>query len=289
MVLDNSTALDFVAKIASEDKGRTRPGKAIAAIEFLRRFLAIPALRLDPRTNLLLQGVLRRQPHTPFGALPFPGILVAAIVNKWGASEVWWKAMVAAIILTAFLALLRGAGVLSIQIAGVTWVVGQQELTNPNKIPRTHSGILLLLQRKTRQTSTCWVPVKAGRATALLARHIKFMRKRAPRNHNLFPARKRALRRGKRTWVPHPSNRMSTSSLATLMRKAISQVAMVPPAVANKFSYHALRVGGINYYRKLGVPLELRAQMADHRSLECSRRYLRLLPTEQFAILASLR
>ena len=89
--------------------------------------------------------------------------------------------------------------------------------------------------------------------------------------------------------MPHPSNKTSTASLATLMRKAITQAADVSPAIAKKFSYHALRVGGINYYRKLGVPLELRAQMADHRSLACSRRYLRLLPAEQFAILASLR
>ena len=59
------------------------------------------------------------------------------------------------------------------------------------------------------------------------------------------------------------------------------------PAEARKFSIHGLRVGGINFYRKQGVSVSLRAQMADHKSIETSRGYLRLLPQEQFAALKS--
>ena len=68
---------------------------------------------------------------------------------------------------------------------------------------------------------------------------------------------------------------------------ALREVCGLSRAKVRKYSIHGLRVGGINFYRKQGVSVSLRAQMADHKSIETSRRYLRLLPHEQFASLRS--
>ena len=59
-------------------------------------------------------------------------------------------------------------------------------------------------------------------------------------------------------------------------------------AQAKRFTIHSLRVGGVNYYRRLGVPLEMRAQLADHLSLRSNLRYLRMDPTDQIKILDSI-
>ena len=131
LVIDNNVALDFLAKTADEDLGRTRVAAALRALNFVRKLLGVPALSDDPRVSLLREGVLRLQPHAPSGAVPFPVKLLVAIAQVWGSSSKWWKRMTAAIITTAFLSLLRGAGVLSIPNQTVTWVHGLHETRTP--------------------------------------------------------------------------------------------------------------------------------------------------------------
>ena len=81
---------------------------------------------------------------------------------------------------------------------------------------------------------------------------------------------------------------MSSASLLRLMREALVQVCGLSPTQARRFTVHSLRVGGINYYRSLGVSTELRAQLADHLSLRSNLRYLRMKPTDQIKILDSI-
>ena len=87
MAASNSMALEFLAEVADENKGRTRVAAAIRAIDFLRSLLGIPPLKADPRTTMLKRGVLRMHPHTVRGAIPFPAIAMSAIVIKWGSSR----------------------------------------------------------------------------------------------------------------------------------------------------------------------------------------------------------
>ena len=63
---------------------------------------------------------------------------------------------------------------------------------------------------------------------------------------------------------------MSGSSLLGLVRKALRLVCGLSAEKARRYTIHSLRVGGINYYRLLGVPLELRAQMAIQSSIKHS-------------------
>ena len=289
MARSNSLALEFVAMVADEEKGHTRVASAIRAINFIRTLLHIRPLSDDPRTSLLQKGVLRLNPHKAKGAVPFPSIAVIAIVQNWGASKVWWRRMTALIIYAAFLGVLRAAGILSAPLNGVTWLRGVLEVTNPKRIPRRHTGALMLItKRKTGQSTYSWVPFHAGKVTRMLARHIKWCKNLKKRPTWLFPSRKQRFRGKNRTWVPNTKNALSTSSLLSLIRKALREVCGLSKVQAKRFTTHSLRVGGINHYRHLGVPTELRAQLADHLSLASARRYLRMAPHEQISILTGM-
>ena len=267
--------------------GRTCVQAAVRALDFIRPILGITPIKGDPRIALFLAGVQRSNPHGPKGARPFPAVMVVAIASAWLPSRVWWKRMVACMILTSFLALIRGAGIRTVPNAGVTWVWGIQEFCNPTTIPSKHySGvILLILKRNSSQSTPSWVPLRAGKATVTLAQQVRWLRAKAPGNRFLFPARAPCFKRGRRSWRPHASNGISASSFTRLTRKALSEVYGLSTTDAKKYSIHGLRVGGINFYRKQGVSVSLRAQMADHKSIET--RYLRSLPHEQFATLTS--
>ena len=65
------------------------------------------------------------------------------------------------------------------------------------------------------------------------------------------------------------------------MRQALHEVCGLKWAQAAKFNIHGLRVGGINFYRRLGVPIEACAEIASHKSVHTARLYLRQLPYEQ--------
>ena len=236
---------------------------------------------------MLREGVLRSAPHAPSGALPFPGVLLIAIMDAWEFSPRWWERMTAIILLISFISLLRGAGILTVPANTVTWILGLTESMTPPR-PRTdYTGVLLLVPaRKSRQSQPSWVPVKRGRSTDMLARFVRWRSRRAGNNKFLFPSRSRRFTKGRLAWVPHHSNRLSQGSFVTLMRQALMQVCGMSEANAKRFTLHSLRVGGINYYKRIGVPIRNRAAMASHKSIETSRGYLRMLPSEQIREIA---
>ena len=67
---------------------------------------------------------------------------------------------------------------------------------------------------------------------------------------------------------------MLTSSFATLLRLALQEVCGLSKADADKFNVHSLRVGSINYYKRSGVSIGMRAAIASHKSLATSKLYL---------------
>ena len=290
MVADNDLALKFLAATADENKGRTRVAAALRATNFVRRLVGITPLSDDPRIPMLREGVQRMHPHAPSGAIPFPVKLLVAIVTQWGASHKWWKRMVAAVTAVAFLSLLRGAGVLTIPNRTVTWVRDLHESRVPPPPGAPLSGALLLIpSRKSSQSSPSWVPIRSGIATEALAAHVRWRNAHAAENPFLFPSRRLSKISGRRpVWVPHNSNRLSQASLATLIRQALVQVCGLSEKQAARFTVHSLRVGGINYYKRIGVAIGMRAQIASHKSLVTSRKYLRMLPVEQLVELSTM-
>ena len=194
--------------------------------------------------------------------------------------------MIAAILVVAFVTATRAAGILQVPRRGVTWIKGLREWKAPVHLPSRYSGALLLIPaRKTRQNRPSWVPLRKGRPTSMLRRHIRWMRSKKVKCPFLFPARVRVLKGKRRAWYPFPHNQMSTSSLRTLTRMALTEVCGLSRRQAMLFSAHSLRVGGLNFYRQLGASLDMRAQLADHASIDSARRYLRLRPAEQFGMI----
>lgn len=290
LVADNDVALRFLAETADEDLGRTRVAAALRALNFVRKLIGVTTLSDDPRIPLLREGVLRLQPHAPTGAVPFPVKLLVAIAQRWGSSSKWWKRMVATVATVAFLSLLRGAGVLSIPSRTVTWVDGLNESRDPPAPGSPVSGALLLVpSRKSSQSSPSWVPIRHGIATELLAAHVRWRRRKAVGNSFLFPSRRlKKLSNRRPVWVPHGSNRLSQASLVSLIRQALVDVCGLSEQQAARFTVHSLRVGGINYYKRIGVSIGMRAKIASHKSLVTSRKYLRLLPIEKLVELSSM-
>ena len=290
MMADVNNMLAFLAFVADQKKGRTRVSAALRAINFVRRLLALRPLADDPRVTLLVEGVRRLQPHLPKGAIPLPVILLSAVADTWGASKVWWKRMVATILIIAFLSLMRGAGILTVPDGTVTWVYGLHESRTPPRPESACSGALVLIPaRKTTQTAPSWVPIREGRATQLLAAHVRWRKSSKNRNKFLFPSRRRRRSKdGRVRWAPHHSNRMSQASFVTLMRHALVQVCGMSERSARRFTIHSVRVGGINYYKRIGVPIGMRAIIASHKSLVTSRKYLRLLPAERLDELSTM-
>ena len=287
-VANNALALDFLAKVAREGKGTTRPARAARALNFLRLSLGMKSLNSDPRTALLRRAVCRDTPHVPKGARPIPPFMTTAIAEVWGSAYEWWKVMVALLMLAAFQSLLRAAGILSVPQRGTTWIVDSLQLVNPSILPVVHDGVMLMVpRRKTRQSTPSWVVLRAGRVTELLQRHLTFVRATVPTNHFLFPARLARFRRQARTWVPHPENPLSAQSFRFLVRRALQEVCSLTREQADQFSTHSLRVAGINYLHSIGVSTSMRAQVADHASVESSLRYLRLTPLQQLQRLNS--
>ena len=289
MLACNDIALEFLAEVAQEDRGRTRVSAAARALNFFRALIKVRPLSADPRLAMLKRGVLRCNPHRPKGAWPFPLLMLVAIAMAWGESKVWWKRMVAAILLIAFLAVLRGAEVVSIPFKGVAWIDGPNESRFPRRIPDKRDGVLLLLpSRKCSQTQPTWVPLVDGRATKLLARHMRWKARFAPGNPFLFPSRRRQRAAGRDQWIPSNNAHISTASLIGRMRAALVEVCRISPQHAAKFTCHSLRVGGLNFYTRRGVSIGMRAQIASHKSYAVSRRYLRLLPAERIDELAHM-
>ena len=103
---------------------------------------------------------------------------------------------------------------------GLTWIVDNQELSNPRLIPRRHSGVLLLVPiRKTRQTCHMWVTVKGDHVTCLLARHMKWLRKQSSRPDFLFLT---SVKSGVKRWSPTPMRQMGSSAMSFGPRPNVS-------------------------------------------------------------------
>ena len=83
LIADNVVAVDFLASVAKEERGRTRPTSAAGAVDFLRRVAGLQPIAGDPRVRYLKKGVLKSAPHTPKGARPFPELFVHAISEVW--------------------------------------------------------------------------------------------------------------------------------------------------------------------------------------------------------------
>ena len=305
-VMSNRVPLAFLANIARNRPGETTSVKAAKrAINFLRSLCGSPPLDDDLNIRLLARAARTSVSRTVRQSPAMSIHLVHAIYTVWGSSSVWWKRMIALMVLMAICTVARGAEVVSCLREGLVWVRpdGTQvrspyfvpELTMGPDGPVTGSqvkGLMVLLpSRKNRQASPTWIPVIATAAISLLAVHVQWLDSiRGPRCGALFPARVSSRQAGRRVYVtaPNPVTAMSVDSLRLLLRQALTECCSLRPDQAAHYGTHSMRIGAVEYLRSVGVPAEVRQQLGGWMSASSALGYLQLPVSAQFNILNNI-
>ena len=85
------------------------------------------------------------------------------------------------------------------------------------------------------------------------------------------------------------NNHVSQQSVVKAMRHALTEcVPLMTRAWAKCYSGHALRVGGSNHMRRLGVEDDIHRRMGGWMTLVAAQGYMALTPSEQFKYTVTL-
>ena len=269
-----------------------KKGMGFSVPRSARRFLSAARERLGHSSlieNKVLQDVIRgferRTPRTPMQSEGLEAGDVERIAESYGPSRNWWEVQVATMIALGFVAILRMIEVVALRIEGVMVVLkdGREiKASQLSRVPRRGEvrGVFIHVQwRKANQTMSTWVPVSCPTAVGLLLRHLTLLRKVGRTEGYLFPSRT-----GKGFAPRSSSNHVDTSSARDALRKALKDVCGLHWEHAKLYGGHALRVGGSNHIRQLGVDDEVHRLMGGWASLTSSRGYFALSAKEQFKV-----
>ena len=302
-VVSNRIVLAFLARVVREKpKTKTCVDAAKRAINFLRSLVGAPPVDSDPNVRLLARSVRHSFARTVRQSPAFPAVFARVVINRWGSSDVWWKRMVALMIILALCTVARGAEVVSCRREGITWVCpdGTQvrsSLFNPAQavgsvgpalMNKVRGFMILFPSRKNHQSTPTWVPVISAAVVSLLAKHIQWLDQvRGPSRGCLFPAHRSTRVAGVRLYNPKlsPESAMSVDSFRLLVRQALTQCCRLSPRQAAHFGTHSLRVGAVELLRSKGVPAETRQQLGGWMSAASALGYLQLPVAAQFNLL----
>ena len=276
------------------------------ALNNLRSFLDLPPLKNKTREKLLTKASEVRVVSTVRQSPGLPTVMLAAIIQGWGGSPIWWKRQTVSMMLNGFLALARGAGVTSSLAQGISWVscrgyqIPPSECHNPAIMcdrsgcdhPRCVKGYLTLIPfRKNRQHEPTWIPVAEKNAIELMAAQQQFLRSVDSCSHALYLPRDTVTYvNQKPVYLPltYPGSAMSTDSFRALIRMALRECCGLTKEQADQYGTHSLKIGAIELLRSRGVGNELRQQLGGWMSSSVALRYLQLTPSIQFDILKSM-
>ena len=305
-VMSNRVPLAFLANVARKRPRETTSVKAAKrAINFLRSLCDSPPLDDDLNVRLLARAARTSVSRTVRQSPAMSIHLVRAIYSVWGSSDVWWKRMVALMVMLAICTVARGAEVVSCLREGIAWVRPDgTQVRSPYFVPELTMGpdgpvtgsqvkgfMVLLPSRKNRQASPTWIPVIASVAISLLAVHVQWLdTTRGPRCGALFPTRMASRRAGRRVYVtaPNPVTAMSVDSFRLLLRQALTECCGMRTDQAAHYGTHSMRIGAVEYLRSVGVSAEIRQQLGGWMSASSALGYLQLPVSAQFNILNNI-
>ena len=194
--------LAFLANVNRKAPGSKTVVKAARrAINALRSLMGLTSLENHMRANLLTKASHMRNVSTVKQSAGIVPVMLAAMINGWGRSRVWWKRQTVLMALLGFVTLARGAGVTSCLGTGVAWVacVGHILPSDPYfkpevrcdrsgcVHPRCVKGFLNLIPfRKNRQDSPTWIPVAEKNTIDLMVKHLQFRRGLNPATTAMF-------------------------------------------------------------------------------------------------------
>lgn len=282
----------FLVHVAGEKKGITRPRSARAALSKYRISRGWTSLTGDQAIAAIVRSAEAAESRTKKQSAGLTSAMVKFVVKKWGSSRSWWKRQCSTMMALGFVSLMRLGEIRSLQRAGVrvTFRDGREADVQEMDIlpdPRYVSGMLLHLPwRKNHVAQDCWVTVACQTSIALILRQVRTLRHAACKNKSLFPSR--VCRAGGRH-IMNPTNWIGEDAWVSAMQKALSEcVPCMTPDWVQLYTGHALRMGGSNNMRKLGVADDIHRRLGGWMSLTSAQGYMALTAQEQYAYTAKL-
>ena len=286
LLASNNMCRHFITHVSDQDKGRTRPRTARAALSSYRQRLGIKSLAGDEAIADVVRGHEAARPATKRQAAGLTVTMLQFISKKWGNSSSWWKRQCSTAFQLGFVSLMRLGEIISLRRVGVRVAFNdgsETKLVNLRTLPKSSSvaGLLFHLPwRKNHTAQDCWIPVACKQTIVSILQQVATLRQIKAQSPYLFPSRKY---RRKNKVTPHSSNHVSHQSLVNALRKSLRECV---PLMTKKWSLlyagHSLRVGGSNHMRHLGIADETHRRLGGWMSLTSSQGYMQLSAREQF-------
>ena len=286
-IASNVMCRHFIAHIAGEDKGSSRARSARAALSSYRTRRGWTTLTSDPAIKAIVDGVEAANPRTKRQSAGLTAEMVRHIVKKWGASKSWWRRQIATMVCLGFVSIMRLGEIRGLQRKGIRLCFHDGSECNLHELRRVPSagtlkGVLLHLPwRKNHVSMDCWVPVSCKSTIRLLLSQVKTLRSHSCENANLFPSR---VYRSAKKQSFNPKNWIGEHTFIQALQSALVDcVPLMTVAWSKLYTGHALRVGGSNRMRKLGISDDIHRRLGGWMHLASAQGYMALSPHEQFA------
>lgn len=272
----------FITHVAGQQRGVTRPRSARMVLSAARAKLGAPSLSDDPMISAVVDGTEASNPRTKKQSPGLTDTMVKCVRQGWGKSRKWHRNQIALIMALGFVSLMRLGEIRKLHYEGVRVVFDDGSeclLRDLKELPRNDSikGALFHLPwRKNHKYLDCWVPVACAITIDLLFHHLQLRSAQKCRSPFLFPARRGA--------VMHHANPVGHQSVVTAMRHALCAcVPLMSHQWAKLYTGHAMRVGGSNHMRKIGVADEVHRRLGGWMTLVAAQGYMAMSAREQMA------
>ena len=278
----------FIAHVATENKGPTRPRSARMVLSAERAKRGWTSLSENPTISAIVEGAEAAQPLTKKQSAGITRTMVKLIVDKYGKAVSWWKRQTALMIALGFLSLMRSGKLCTIKRSGVRFVFvdGSESLAMKLKHmpkPTTLKGVLLHLPwRKNHRDMDCWVPVSCVHTLTMLLQHITFLRSQRTKSVYLFLSQQ-----GKNSTNQY--NHVRQNKFVVAMQWALREcVPGMNAKWAKQYTGHALRVGGSNEMRRIGVADEVHRKLGGWMTMTAAQGYMSLSAQERLRLTLKL-
>lgn len=270
----------FITHVADEGKGFTRARSARTVLSVERAKIGCTSLSLDPDISMVVRGAESAEPRTKKQSPGVTIVMVRRIYTVWGDSRYWWKRQIATVIVVGFVTIMRMGELCALSRSGI-WAIysdgSEANLADLERLPSASILVGLLLHlpwRKNHVATDCWIPVACKRAVALILRQLHTLNANRCQSDCLFPSRRGAKM--------HKRNRLSTESARKALKHALLEcVPLMTRQWAKLYTGHALRVGGSNRMRRLGIAEDIHRCMGGWFSLVAAQGYMAMTPMEQ--------
>ena len=271
----------FVASIAEEQKGSSRPRSARAVLSAERQRRGWTSLNSDRAIAAVVAGAESAAPYTKKQSAGLTVAMVRCIVRKWGRSSSWFRRQVAVVIAAGFVSIMRLGEICSLLRSGVVAVFAdgsERPLCRMKTLPKATElkGLLLHLPwRKNHRTQDCFVPLACPKAVKLFLGQFATLRGQASKSRYVFPSR-----RGRHI---NEHNHVGQQSMVKALQHALREcVPLITIKWSKCYTGHSLRVGGSNHMRKMGISDDVHRRLGGWMTLVAAQGYMALTPREQF-------